>query len=514
MFCRYCGQEIPNDSMVCTYCGKKLKKSANSRVNDTDTDEKTLLADLKSLRLSKKPVKKEEPKYELPPKKRVIKTKYIESESDNQVEIINTPAAPAPMTWETSQPAVTPTPVFETPVQSAPAVTPVMETPAQVEQPVQVEPVQEQAPVQEEPVQEVSNVVEETPAVTEAPVQEEPAQEQAPAVEVPAEEVQAPESYTSEADKQLMDLFGLDNSQPEVVQTDDVQVAQTEEAPTQPEVYSDQNVEVPEVENNEVNVAQDEQPATESTTTEYVPTEEYASEQNTVGAAPGFAPLVIEEESVVSPDQMNQMGDVQNQEQPMDAQPVDTQYNQDGNVENSGENMQGGINYDQLAAREQAYVQQMDGEPQGGSNNDFNFNPDNKKQKQPKIKKDKSSRSNALTIISLLLTIALGLFFGGVILVNNLVESMKALDGSGVVADVATVLTDLLTENFIVIIVLAVIVLMDLIFAIVQLIRKSNAFAWINFILCILVLGAIAYGVYATNMYELMFETVSKLFKK
>jgi len=176
--------------------------------------------------------------------------------------------------------------------------------------------------------------------------------------------------------------------------------------------------------------------------------------------------------------------------------------------------MQGGINYDQLAAREQAYVQQMDGEPQGGSNNDFNFNPDNKKQKQPKIKKDKSSRSNALTIISLLLTIALGLFFGGVILVNNLVESMKALDGSGVVADVATVLTDLLTENFIVIIVLAVIVLMDLIFAIVQLIRKSNAFAWINFILCILVLGAIAYGVYATNMYELMFETVSKLFKK
>ena len=91
---------------------------------------------------------------------------------------------------------------------------------------------------------------------------------------------------------------------------------------------------------------------------------------------------------------------------------------------------------------------------------------------------------------------------------------MKALDGSGLVADVTTVLTDLLTENYIVIFVLAGLILIDLLFAFIQLIRKSNAFAWINFILCILVLGAIAYGVYSTNMYELMIETVKKLFNK
>ena len=73
MFCRYCGQEVPNDSLVCTYCGKKLRRNANTRVNDTE-DEKALIADLQALRRSKKVTKpepeKEEPKYSLPPKKK------------------------------------------------------------------------------------------------------------------------------------------------------------------------------------------------------------------------------------------------------------------------------------------------------------------------------------------------------------------------------------------------------------------------------------------------------------
>ena len=519
MFCRYCGQEIPNDSMVCTYCGKKLRKSSNSRVNDTDVDEKTLLADLKSLRLSKqvKKEEKEQPKYSLPTKKRIIKTKYIETDSDNKVEIVNsTPVSQEPLRVETPQPAEEPVveSVVEEPVtENVVEQTPVVETPV----------VEEQAPVEETQTMEETQTVEE--------VQAEPIDS---AVEENSQPQQT-EEYVSEADKQLMDLFGVDSSQPEETPAIEETPAVSKSS-TQPEVFSSESVEVPQQANDDVNVetptsfetAPIDQVTTEYVptapitsdpiTTDYVPTEPITAEpititeQNSV-EQPGFTPLVIEDSSVVSPDQMNNsIDEVQNQEN-VETPVQDEQVNQESNFENQEvvEDQGGAVNYEQLAAREQAYVQQMEQEPQGDNDN-FNFNPDN--QKQPKVKKDKYSRSNILTVFSLIMTILVGLFMSVVLVYNAFIDKLKGTEIGNAIGKFAETLTELATKNTIVVIVLAVIILLDFVFALVQIIRKRNAFAWINFVLFLVVMGAIGYGLYSTELYKEMLNTIKSLIKK
>lgn len=533
MFCRYCGQEIPNDSMVCTYCGKKLKKSTNSRVNDTDIDEKTLLADLKSLRLSKqvKKEEKEEPKYSLPSKKRIIKTKYIGSEPENQIEIINsTPESVEPLnvfptTNTFTQPVEEPKMNEEVVGNTNPFVEQtesdsVTEVDANETNPVEVNtevesvessPVVENEVVAEQPVQQ--NFEQPTDTQTESI---EATQPQYDSYEQPAENNQPVESNEVQPND-----YGYSNEQPtenvneQYVPQDltydnekTVQENTSDSLNTQPqETYGYTENSVESAESNNLGQYDYNQ------NTESMVNEQNSVEQNQNDGQ--FAPLVIEDQDITTPGQMIDESQIVRNE-PVDStdynQAQDGQINQDGDVQNfDNQNMvdgqDGTVNYDQLAAREQAYVQQMSEEP--ANQNDFNFNPDN--QKQPKVKKDKSGRSNVFGVLSLILTILTGLFIGVALVFEKFGDKLQ---NSEILYNITKMVNDLVTKNYIVIIVLAAVLLIDLIFAIIQLIRKGNAFAWINLVLFILVAGALGYGLYSTKMYEDVIKTVKTLFGK
>jgi uncharacterized membrane protein YhaH (DUF805 family) len=131
-----------------------------------------------------------------------------------------------------------------------------------------------------------------------------------------------------------------------------------------------------------------------------------------------------------------------------------------------------------LIAREKAMVEQIQEEPNQQENQDYgNFELPTEKPKKEKIKKDKSHKSNFFGVMSLILTILCGLFAGVALVFKQFGDKLKSNE---TIYNLMQKVFDLVTTNAIVIIVVCAVLVISLLFAIIQLIRKGGVFSWIN----------------------------------